>query len=105
MIRQFDVFANPGRNPAFPFVVVVQSSVFAEFPRRVVVPLVPKSQARVPASRFNPEFRVRGRTVLLHPLEISSVPAQLLAKPLGSLADDGQSIVDALDELLTRAFG
>ena len=47
-----------------------------------------------------------GRTaVVLHPLEIVSVAAELLGKPVASLAAQGDRIVDALEELLTRARG
>jgi len=64
---------------------------------KAVVPLSP--------SRFTPEFRVRGRWVLLQPMEIASVPVGVLKEHVGSLKEHGQEIMDALDELLTRAFG
>lgn len=57
------------------------------------------------SSRFTPEFRVRGQRVLLQPLEIASVPVGFLKEHVGSLKEHGQEIMDALDELLTRAFG
>ena len=40
-MAQFDVHRNPGKNrDAIPFVVLVQSSLFDSYRRRVVVPLV-----------------------------------------------------------------
>ena len=106
-MAQFDIHENSGPNrDTIPFVVVVQSTLFDDFRRRVVVPLVKKSAVgKVDRTRFNPEFRIRGTTVLLHPLEISSVPVDRLGKVAGTLADEGQRIIDALDELLTRSWG
>jgi toxin CcdB len=49
---------------------------------------------------FNPTFKIRGTTVVLHPLEIVSIPVDQLGEAIGSLRDDSQSIVAALDELL-----
>jgi toxin CcdB len=43
--------------------------------------------------------------VVLHPLELVSVAADKLGKAVRSLAEDGQQIIDALDELITRAHG
>ena len=103
---QFDVHRNPGTNrEAIPFVVVVQSSSFDGFRRRVVVPLVRKSLlGQVHQPRLNPSFTVKGTAVVLHPLEIVSVPLERLGKPIASLASHGAKISDALDELLSRVY-
>jgi len=43
-MAQFDVHRNPGRHrDSIPFVVIVQSSIYDDYRRRVVVPLVNKS--------------------------------------------------------------
>lgn len=106
-MAQFDVHRNPGRNrDGIPYVVVLQSAVFDDYARRVVVPLVRRSDVgRIPHARFNPSFVIEGISVVLHPLEIVSVPADRLGSPVASLADQGQQIIDALDELMTRAYG
>ncbi len=102
---QFDVHRNTGKHrDTVPFVVVVQSSQFDAYRRRVVVPLVRASAiGKISHARFNPTFKIRGTAVVLHPLEIVSVPFDQLGEIIGSLSDDGQLIVAALDELLTRA--
>ncbi|MCC8537755.1 CcdB family protein [Xanthomonas codiaei] len=105
MTDQFDVYANVGRNKHIPYVVVVQSKIFDASPRRVVVPLVSTSAHSPTPSRFTPEFVVAGHRVILQPLEMTSVPLAVLTQPAGSLKDEGQRIVDALDELFTRSFG
>jgi len=106
-MAQFDVHRNrgPGRE-AIPFVVVVQSSLYDEYSRRVVVPLVRKSYLnKVSHPRFNPTFRVDSIPVVLHPLEIVSVPKDQLGKRVSSLAKNSDQIIDALDELISRAWG
>ena len=106
-MAQFDVHRNRGKNrEAIPFVVVVQSALFDDYRRRVVVPLVRKSVlGRVNHATFNPTFRITGIPVVLHPLEIVSVPVEVLGEQVGSLAGAGNQITDALDQMLTRSWG
>jgi toxin CcdB len=104
-MAQFDVYRNTGsQRETIPFVVVVQSSLYESYARRVVVPLVKTSLlGKIPNKRFNPEFRIKNISVTLHPLEISSVPVGKLGERVGSLVDDADRIIGALDELITRA--
>ncbi|ENO86013.1 CcdB family protein [Thauera linaloolentis] len=106
-MAQFDIHRNPGRNrDGIPYVVVVQSAIFDGFKRRVVVPLVRKSYLpTIDHPRFNPTFVIEGVSVVLHPLEIVSVPQETLGEPVASLVDQGARIIEALDELTTRAWG
>jgi toxin CcdB len=53
---------------------------------------------------FNPTFKIRGTAAVFHPLEIVSVPVDQLGEIVGSLSDERQSIVAALDELPARAW-
>jgi toxin CcdB len=74
--------------------------------RPIVVPLVRKSSiGKISNLRFNPTFKLENTAVVLHPLEIVSVPVGRLGERVGSLASEADRIVDALDELLTRAWG
>jgi toxin CcdB len=109
-MAQFEVHRNKGPlRESIPFVVVVQSSQFDRYRRRVVVPLVHRSAlpASTPTvgSRMNPVFRIDGLDVVLHPLDIVSVASDQLGEHVASLADEGQAIADALDELFTRSWG
>lgn len=107
---QFDIHRNKGPlRDSIPFVVVVQSAQFDRYRRRVVVPLVrqtilPRDTPTVGA-RMNPVFTVEGVRVVLHPLDMVSVAVDQLGDVVGSLADEGQVVADALDELLTRTWG
>jgi toxin CcdB len=103
-MAQFDVHRNPGRHrESIPFVVVVQSSLYNDYRRRAVVPLVDKSSiGKVTNPRLNPTFRIKGQSVVLHPLEIVSVANENLGDFVESLKEAGDLIIAALDELLTR---
>jgi toxin CcdB len=103
-MAQFDVHRNLGRHrDQIPFVVIVQSSLYDNYRRCVVVPLVDESSlAAVTNPRFNPTFQIQGQSVVLHPLEIVSVANENLGELVGSLSEEGDAIIAALDELLTR---
>ena len=108
-MAQFDIYRNTGRQQqSIPFVVVVQSSLYDNYRRRVVVPLVRRSTLTgsdvLNSSRMNPLFTVDEIEVVLHPLEIVSVGLDQLGDKIGSLAGAGNRITDALDELLTQAW-
>ena len=104
-MAQFDVHRNTGKNrDAIPFVVIVQSSLFDDYRRRVVVPLVRKSAiGKISHASFNPTFKIEGVSVVLHPLEIVSIANDQLGDLVESLSQDGQRIMAALDDLLTQA--
>lgn len=59
----------------------------------------------IPNRRFNPTFDSRSLTVVPHPLAIVSVANQRLGERVGTLAEEGDAIVAALDGLFTRASG
>jgi toxin CcdB len=103
-MAQFDVHRNNGRHrDTIPYVVVVQSKLFDDYRRRVVVPLVKATAVgEIPNPRFNPTFTIGNTRVVLHPLEIVSVALDELGKPVGSLAKEADRIVGALDDLLMR---
>ncbi len=109
-MAQFDVHRNKGPlRESIPFVVIVQSAQFDRYRRRVVVPLVRQSllprHSPAAGGRMNPTFVVQRMRVVLHPLDMVSVAVDQLGERVGSLADEGQAITHALDELLTRSWG
>lgn len=105
-MAQFDVHRNTGRlRDTIPFVVVVQSSQFDRYRRRVVVPLVKANTVGAPAlASLNPVVTIRNVRVILHPLDLVSMPVDQLGERVGSLADSAEAIVRALDEVFTRAW-
>jgi toxin CcdB len=104
-MAQFDVHRSIGPlKAAIPFVVVVQSGRFDVSRRRVVVPLVLQSAATQIEPRLNPTFEIEGKTVILNPLHLVSVPVDRLGERIGSLKIEGDRIVGAIDMLISRAW-
>ncbi|MBW4050163.1 MAG: hypothetical protein HIU85_01705 [Proteobacteria bacterium] len=69
-----------------------------------MIPLARKVElGQIADPRLNPTFKVKGAAVVLHPLEIVSLAN--LGECVGSLADEADAIVAALDELFSGAFG
>ena len=103
---QFDVHRNTGRQrETIPFVVIVQSSLYNDYRRRVVVPLVRKELlGSIADPSFNPTFTIESLDVVLHPLEIVSIPTGQLGIWVGSLSEAGDQIIRAIDQLLSRAW-
>lgn len=106
-MAQFDVHRNTGKHrDDIPYVLLVQSSLYDGYRRRVVVPMVRKAAlGKVSNPRFSPSFKIENVQVVLHPLEIVSVPNELLGEYVVSLSSEGSCIMGALDELLTQALG
>ena len=106
-MAQFDAHRNTGKHrDDTPYVVLVQSSLYDSYRRRVVVPLVRKSAlGKIDNPRFNPPFKIENVQVILRPLEIVSVPNEQPGEFVESLGQEGTRIMDALDELLTQAWG
>lgn len=108
-MTQFDVHRNIGKQrEAIPYIVIVQSSLFDSYRRRVVIPLVRRSNldnaVALVGSSLNPAFMVEGIEVVLHPLEVVSVAIDQLGEKVATLAQEGNRITGAMDELLTRAW-
>ena len=107
-MAQFDVHANTGRNRvAIPFVVVIQSSRFDNARTRLVVALRAAPAGRVADPTVTPQFRIAGKKVLLDPLQIVAMPQASLGSVVASLAEDASnsSIINAIDAVITRAYG
>lgn len=105
-MAQFDVHRNTGRlRDAVPFVIVVQSSQFDAYRRRIVAPLVKAGTVGSPVLRtLNPVFTIRNVRAVLHPLDLVSIPIEQLGERVASLAESADVIISALDEVFTRAW-
>ena len=105
----FDVRRNIGKQrEAIPYIGIVQSSLFDNYRRRVIIPLVCRNSLDSSAAfvdlPLNPAFTFEGVEVVLHPLEIVSVATEQLGEKVATLAQVGDRITGAMDELLTRAW-
>lgn len=104
-MAQFDIHRNIGKQrETIPYIVIVQSSLFDSYRRRIVIPLVYRSHLDNVATPLNPVFTIEDIEVVLHPLEIVSVATDQLGEKVATLEQEGDRIVAAMDEVLTRAW-
>ena len=101
-MARFDVYANSGRNKAnAPFLVDVQSNYLEGLSTRVVVPLLRLAAfppAKLPADLL-PVFQVQGIECMFYPAFIGAVSMSELGGSVGSLRDERDKIIAALDRL------
>jgi toxin CcdB len=102
-MAQFDVFENPNQetNQAVPYLLDVQADLLDDLSTRVVVPLVAASAMGKAVKHLNPEFKIRNATVFMSTAELAGVPVSYMGEKAGSLKDQRQEIIAALDFLFT----
>jgi toxin CcdB len=93
------VYPAPGRL-SDGFVVDVQSELLSAMTSRVVVPLLPEAETRA-VSRLNPIFEIDGKRPVLLVQSIATVPRRELRGAVMSLRDQHDTILAAIDFLLT----
>lgn len=103
-MAQFDVHRNASKKTfaEFPYLLEIQSNLFEDSSRVVVIPLVLVSAVTDKDSTLNPEFEIEDTCVSLFPLDISSMNNNLLGETVVSLRSEGDRIVAALDLLFAR---
>jgi len=102
-MAQFDVHRNPGRTRAsIPFVLVVQSDRWALRPARTVVPLVLAGEIAVRDRVLNPEFVVDGISVVINPLQITTLPTAVLGPAIANLDAEHVRIIGAINALILQ---
>lgn len=80
-------------------VLDVQAVLLDDLNTRVVVPLMPESEAPTPARFLNPVFMINGAVHVMVTQFLSAVPVQELSEPIGSLDVQQSEITRALDML------
>lgn len=98
-MARYDIYPDPEQDGAF--LVDVQADILRDLNTRVVVPLRPLSAAPQPARGLNPSFTIDGQNCVLVTQFLSAVPRSILRRPVGSLADRSDTVLAALDLLLT----
>ena len=103
-MAQFDVHRNASKKSVadFPYLMELQSNLFEDSTRVVVVPLVPASKIANKDPTLNPEFDIEASSVLLFPLDIASMNKNLLGHRVASLRAESDRIIAALDLLFAR---
>lgn len=100
-MAQYDVFLNLD---GAGYLLDVQSDLLDGLSTRLVIPLLPASQAPKPASRLNPVLRIIGDEPHVMVTQfMASVPQKLLQTQVTSAARMRDEITAAID-MLTHGF-
>ncbi len=101
-MARFDIYPNPGRAvKSVPFLMDIQSDLLDHLNRRVVVPmyhLEKFSDIRLPKD-LAPVFKIQGHDCVMQTIEMGSVPASILKKPVANLSRKQHIITAAMDRL------
>lgn len=97
-MARFDVYARPGGAPGY--VLDVQADVLSGLNTRVVVPLLPLTDAPTPARRLNPVFEIGAEPHVMVTQFLAAVPRAVLRGPVTTLEDHDSEIMAALDLVL-----
>ncbi len=93
-MARFDVFANPNGTG---YLLDVQTDLLDGLNTRIVVPLLPASDAPSPAQRLNPTFEIADQDHVMATQFLAAVPRAILKEPVTTLADHDTEITAALD--------
>lgn len=93
-MARFDVYARPGGSG---YVLDIQADVLDQLNTRIVVPLLPLSDAPSPAKRLNPVFDIGSVPHVMVTQFMAAIPLALLRNPVASLRDRDSDIMSALD--------
>jgi toxin CcdB len=103
-VPQFSVYRNknPRTKVTFPLLVDVQSDLLEPLNTRVVIPLTRSpALAKKPVSHLTPEVSFDGDNYVLLTPQLAGISRTELGSVAGSLAGERQTILAALDFLLT----
>ncbi|WJY18083.1 CcdB family protein [Alteriqipengyuania flavescens] len=84
-----------------PLVVDCQAELLEDLKTRVVIPLLPQSEAPKPARNLNPVFEIEDDQFVLMTQFLAAIETSELGKKVGSLERDERAVLNALDFLLT----
>jgi toxin CcdB len=102
-MAQFDVYLNPNAatRKTIPYLLDVQADLLDTLATRVIVPLVLAETMGLAAKHLNPQFKIKGATVVMSTAELAGVSNRLLGDKVVSLKNKRDEIIAALDLLFT----
>jgi toxin CcdB len=95
-----DVYRGPAKSGSI-YVVDVQADLLSDLATRVVVPLIPEAAMRKAAANLNPVFEIEGQPHVMVTQAVATVPRRKLRQVVTSLGEHRDTVLRALDVLLT----
>ncbi|MFZ1874441.1 CcdB family protein [Serratia sp. D1N4] len=102
-MQQFTLYENRGNNRInYPYFIDIQNDLLSQLDSRIVLPLVELANFRdkFPAN-LCPKVRVDGEVFIILTHQLTTVPIKSLTHPAGSLVEYRNTIISALDFLIT----
>jgi len=105
-VKQFDVLHYLGSaRRTSPYLVIVQSSLFRHYDRRLAIPLVlAECFPGSPDRRLNPPFIIGDRTLFLATLDLTSFPLKAFGEWVANVSEQAKDVVNAMDLAASRAW-
>ena len=102
-MAQFDVYENknPETTQSIPYLLDVQVDLLNNMATRVVVPLITVAAMGKAAYHLNPQFEIKGTSVIMSTAELAGVSLHVLGEKVCSLKEQRNEIIAALDFLFT----
>lgn len=103
-MKRFEVYRNgdPASVRQLPCLLILQSELLADFPTRVVAPLIRiKDLGGMPIALLNPCFDIEGQRLAMYTQQIAGVPKRYLGKFVCNLDAERDTILRALDFLFS----
>ena len=97
-MARFDVYKY---SAAVPFVVDVQADLLSDLKTRVVIPLLPHTQAKKEVlPRLKPVIKIHGKNYVLMTTDIGTLKISDLGTPSENIQEQRQTITEAIDFLM-----
>ncbi|WP_018955141.1 CcdB family protein [Thioalkalivibrio sulfidiphilus] len=96
-MARFDVYEHPEGSG---YLLDVQADLLSHLNTRIVVPLLPASNAPKPAQTLNPCFHIADQELVMATQFMAAVPTSLLLDPITRLQSHRDDIVAAIDFLM-----
>ena len=98
-MARLNVYPMPG-GAKRRYVVDVQAKLLDHLATRVVVPLIPRSEARPPIGELNPVVDIGGEAYVMMTQALAGLSAKELGRPIASLDSQHDATTEAPDILL-----
>jgi toxin CcdB len=97
-MAQFDIFRPKDGSE---LLLDCQSDILDDLDTRFVVPLLDRTEMPRPVAKLNPRFDIEGAEFFMATQGAATIPARMRGRRVGSLADRRDSIIAAIDMLIT----
>ena len=102
-MAQFHIYENSNAETSevYPYLLDVQSNALSSLPTRTVIPLARASYFKKVVTILNPRVKIDQVEVVVSTAQMASIDARILGAKVGTLRDERDEIVAAIDLLIS----